>query len=93
MITLKAVILAAGRGTRMLPLTYTRPKHMLPVAGKPLLEHIIDFVCASGIQEIVIVVRHMKDDIIQYFNDGSRFNVSISYVDQEPNNLGLAHAS
>ncbi len=89
---MKAVILAAGRGTRMLPLTYTRPKHMLPVAGKPLLEHIIDFVRGSGIQEIVIVVRHMKDDIIQYFNDGSRFNVSISYVDQEPNNLGLAHA-
>lgn len=89
---MKAVILAAGRGTRMLPLTYTRPKHMLPVAGKPLLEHIIDFIRTSGIQEVILVVRHMKDDIVQHFNDGSRFNVHISYVDQEPDNLGLAHA-
>jgi len=72
---MKAVILAAGRGTRMLPLTYMRPKHMLPVAGKPLLEHIIDFLRTSGIREMVLVVRHMKDDIVKYFNDGSRFNV------------------
>ncbi len=89
---LKAVILAAGRGTRMLPLTYTRPKHMLPVAGKPLLEHIIDFLRGNKITEITLVVRHMKEHIIKHFNDGSRFNVHISYVEQEPGNLGLAHA-
>ena len=65
---------------------------MLPVAGKPLLEHIIDFIRTSGIREIVLVVRHMKESIVQYFNDGSRFNVRICYVDQEPDNLGLAHA-
>ena len=76
----------------MLPLTYTRPKHMLPVAGKPLLEHIVDFFRVSGISEIVLVVRYMKGDIVQYFNDGSRFNMCISYVNQEPGNLGLAHA-
>jgi len=65
---------------------------MLPVAGKPLLEHIIDFLRASNIQEIVLVVRHMKENIVQYFNNGSRFNISIQYVDQKPDNLGLAHA-
>jgi len=88
----KAVILAAGKGTRMLPLTYTRPKHMLPVAGKPLLEHIIDFLRQSDIDEIILVVRHMKNNIVGYFDDGSRFNVNMCYVNQEPDNLGLAHA-
>ena len=65
---------------------------MLPVAGKPLLEHTIDFLRTSGIHEIILVVRHMKDSIVQYFNEGDRFNVNICYVNQEPDNLGLAHA-
>ena len=89
---LKAIVLAAGRGTRMRPLTYTRPKHMLPVAGKPLLEHIVDFLRSANVTDLSIVVRHMKEHITEYFSDGSRFNVKIQYVEQTPGNLGLAHA-
>ncbi|UCD73221.1 MAG: glucose-1-phosphate thymidylyltransferase [Candidatus Bathyarchaeota archaeon] len=89
---MKAIILAAGRGTRMFPLTYTRPKHMLPVAGKPMLEHIVDFLRSADVVDLSIVVRHMKEHIQDYFSDGSRFNVKIQYIEQTPGNLGLAHA-
>jgi len=88
---LKAVILAAGKGTRMRPLTFTRPKHMLPVAGKPILEHIINFLRVGKIKDIVIVVGSESEFIMDYFGDGSRFDVNIDYVEQRKP-LGLAHA-
>ena len=76
----------------MRPLTYTRPKHMLPVAGKPILEHIVDFLRSANVTELAIVVGHMKTHVTDYFSDGSRFNVKIQYIEQTPGFLGLAHA-
>ncbi len=79
---MKAVVLAAGRGTRMGPLTENRPKVMLPIANKPLLEHIILTLRASGISELFLVVGYCKDKIIEYFGDGSSLDVDIEYVEQ-----------
>jgi bifunctional UDP-N-acetylglucosamine pyrophosphorylase/glucosamine-1-phosphate N-acetyltransferase len=87
----KAIVLAAGEGTRMRPLTYTKPKVMLPIANKPILEHLISELAKAGIKDIVLVVGY-KDEIVRnYFNDGSEFGVSIEYVSQRKQ-LGTADA-
>ncbi|MFQ6050753.1 MAG: glucose-1-phosphate thymidylyltransferase [Candidatus Hydrothermarchaeota archaeon] len=88
---MKAVILAAGLGTRMRPFTFTRPKHMLPVAGKPILEHVITKLHGSGFKDIIMVIGHQGEYIKDYFGDGTRFDLNIEYVTQE-RRLGLAHA-
>ena len=88
---MKAVILAAGKGTRMGPLTESKPKVMLPIANKPLLEHIIVILNAVGIREFLIVIGYGKDRIKEYFKDGSRFGVKIDYIDQ-PQQKGTADA-
>lgn len=88
---MKAIILAAGEGLRCRPLTLTRSKVMLPVANKPLLEHIINAVAENGIKEIIMVVGYQKERIMDYFGDGLEFGVNIKYVFQEAQ-LGTAHA-
>lgn len=80
---MKAVILAAGQGTRMGPLTVNRPKVMLPVANRPILEHIICSARDAGIYEFVLVVGYHSEVIKDYFGDGSKFNVNIIYALQE----------
>lgn len=86
----KAVILAAGEGLRCRPLTLTRSKTMLPVANKPLLEHIILAVAENDIKEILLVVGYKKERIMDYFGDGLNFGVKITYVSQDAQ-LGTAH--
>lgn len=88
---MKAVILAAGEGLRCRPLTLTRSKVMLPVANKPLIEHIINAVVKNGIQELILVVGYKKERIMDYFGDGLSFGVKISYIFQDVQ-LGTAHA-
>ncbi|NJD75883.1 MAG: glucose-1-phosphate thymidylyltransferase [Candidatus Methanoperedens sp.] len=88
---MKAVILAAGEGLRCRPLTLTRSKVMLPVANKPLLEHIIRAVAENDVSEIILVVGYKKERIMDYFGDGLEFGVKISYVFQDAQ-LGTAHA-
>ncbi len=80
---MKSVVFAAGEGTRLNPLTSTRPKHLLPLAGKPLLIHIIQEIASAGIEEIGIVVHHYKEKIINILGDGSIFNVKIRYIYQD----------
>lgn len=80
----KALILAGGKGTRMLPLTATTPKPMLKVQGKPLLEHNIDFLKRFGVQEIIISIGYLKEQIIDYFKDGAAFGVHITYIEEDP---------
>ena len=80
---MKAVILAAGEGVRLQPITLTRPKHMIKIAQKPILEHCVESLRTSGISEIIIVVHYMADAIRQYFGDGQRFGVKIDYVEQK----------
>ncbi len=76
---MKAVILAAGKGTRMRDLTNELPKPMLEVQGKPILEHILEGLIAAYIQEIFIVTGFRADVIEQYFGDGKRWGVPIAY--------------
>jgi len=80
---MKAVILAAGEGVRLQPITSTRPKHLIKVGGKPILEHCLNAVKTSGIEEALIVIHYMGDAIRQYFGDGEKFGLKIEYVEQK----------
>ncbi|MEJ5292334.1 MAG: bifunctional sugar-1-phosphate nucleotidylyltransferase/acetyltransferase [Candidatus Methanosuratincola sp.] len=79
---MKGVILAAGKGERLDPLNSSRPKHILPVGGSPLIFHTIRAMQRAGINEIIIVVHHMGDQIASCVGDGSAFSVGVNYVDQ-----------
>jgi dTDP-glucose pyrophosphorylase len=90
---MKAVILAAGRGERLQPITTTRPKPMIPLAGKPLLEHNIESLKRAGIKEILLIVGYKEEMIKTYFLDGvDKFNIKINYLSQKEH-LGTAHAT
>jgi len=80
---MKAVILAAGKGTRMGDLTDGLPKPMLQVESRPILEHIITGLCGAGISEFCIIVGWKAEVIEDYFGDGSHWDVAISYVRQQ----------
>jgi bifunctional UDP-N-acetylglucosamine pyrophosphorylase/glucosamine-1-phosphate N-acetyltransferase len=88
---MKCVILAAGEGNRMHPLTFTRPKVMLPLAGKPILERNLINAKKAGLKEFIFVVSYKSEMVREYFGDGRQWNVKISYVNQG-NALGTAHA-
>src|SRR5881396_778141 len=79
---MKAVILAAGKGTRMKELTNEVPKPMLRVQGRPILEHIIEGLIATGICEICIVTGWHAEAIESYFGDGTKWGVKICYARQ-----------
>ncbi len=89
---MKAVIIAAGKGKRLSPITSTTPKPMIPIGGKPLLEHSILSLREVGITEILIIVGYRENIIKDYFGDGlNKFNVKIDYISQIEH-LGTAHA-
>jgi len=87
----KGYILAAGEGLRMRPLTANIPKPLLPVAGKPFLEHNIDTLKDAGVKEIILLVGWRAHRIREHFGDGKDFGVHIEYIEQEER-LGTAHA-
>ena len=76
---MKALILAAGRGTRVQPLTRSLPKPMLPILNKPVMEYLIDLLRDHHVHEIVINTSYLSSEIESYFRDGSRFGVEIAY--------------
>ena len=80
MISVKAVILAGGLGTRLRPLTLKTPKPMLPLGKKPILEHLIDWNKKNGVKSIVLCVSYRKEKIQDYFKDGIKFGVNIEYA-------------
>ena len=88
---MKAVILAAGEGHRMHPLTYTRPKVMLPIANKPILEHLLIEVGQAGIREFIFIVGYHDEQVRQYFGSGDKWGVKIDYCTQRKQ-LGTANA-
>jgi bifunctional UDP-N-acetylglucosamine pyrophosphorylase/glucosamine-1-phosphate N-acetyltransferase len=88
---MKAVILAAGEGKRMHPLTFTRPKVMLPIANKPILEWNLINAIDAGIKEFIFVVCYKSEMVRDYFGDGKKWNVKIEYVNQG-SPKGTAHA-
>lgn len=89
---MKALILAAGEGTRLGTLTRDRPKPMLPVGGRPILEHLVLFARHHGISDIAINLHYKPQSILDHFGDGSRFGVSITYS-HEDTLLGSAGAA
>ena len=88
---MKCVILAAGEGKRMHPLTFTRPKVMLPIANKPILEWNLLNAIDAGLTEFVFIVGYKSEMVRNYFGDGTNWNASIEYVNQGKA-LGTAHA-
>jgi UDP-N-acetylglucosamine diphosphorylase/glucosamine-1-phosphate N-acetyltransferase len=79
---MKAVVLAAGEGIRLQPITATRPKHLIEVGGKPVLEHSLEALKSSGINEVIIVTHYMGEMIRHYFGDGRRLGLKLVYVEQ-----------
>ncbi|ADZ10507.1 Glucosamine-1-phosphate N-acetyltransferase [Methanobacterium lacus] len=88
---MNAIILTAGEGTRMRPLTITKPKTMLQIGGKPILQYNIESLRDAGVDEITLVVGYHEEVIKDHFKDGKDIGVKISYVTQE-DRLGTAHA-
>jgi UDP-N-acetylglucosamine diphosphorylase / glucose-1-phosphate thymidylyltransferase / UDP-N-acetylgalactosamine diphosphorylase / glucosamine-1-phosphate N-acetyltransferase / galactosamine-1-phosphate N-acetyltransferase len=80
---MKAVLLAAGEGQRLLPITATRPKHLIKVGGKPILQFCLEAVRAAGIMEAIIVTHYMGESIKNYFGDGAKFGLKLTYVEQK----------
>lgn len=85
-----AVVLAAGEGTRLRPLTHNRPKPMLPAANQPILEHVLDALVDAGITNICLVVGYKRERVQEYFGPQYR-DIPIEYVTQEKQ-LGSGHA-
>jgi mannose-1-phosphate guanylyltransferase len=76
---MKAMILAAGKGTRVRPITYTIPKPMIPILEKPVMEFLLELLRQHGFTEVMVNVSHLADEIERYFRDGQRFGVEVAY--------------
>ncbi len=88
---MQSVILAGGLGTRLRPLTETVPKPMLPVLGKPFLQHQLELLGSFGIRRVVLLVAYLGEQIEKYFGDGAAFGMEIVYS-YEPAPLGTGGA-
>jgi len=88
---MKCVILAAGEGKRMNPLTFTRPKVMIPIANKPILEWNLLNAIDAGIKDFIFVVAYRSEMVRNYFQNGKKWNINIEYINQGKA-LGTAHA-
>ena len=88
---LKAVVLCAGEGTRLRPLTFSKPKHLLPVAGKPLLGHVLGSLADAGLTQVGLVVGHRPEAVQRYVGDGEQWGIEATYITQDQP-LGLGHA-
>ncbi len=80
---MKAVIMAGGEGSRLRPLTCNRPKPMVPIVNKPVMEHIIELLKKYGITEIAVTLQYMPEIIKEYFNDGSDLGVNLNYFTED----------
>lgn len=89
--SLLGVILAAGKGTRIQPFSERWPKPILPILGKPLIQHQVECLRDLGVKRVLIVIGHLGFEIVRALGDGSALGVRIDYVDQGPT-LGIAHA-
>ncbi len=80
---MKAVIMAGGEGSRLRPLTCNRPKPMVPIANKPVMEHIIELLKKYGIKDIAVTLQYMPEKIKDYFGDGREYGVSLKYFTED----------
>ncbi|MDY7016084.1 MAG: NDP-sugar synthase [Cyanobacteriota bacterium] len=76
---MKAMILAAGKGTRVRPITYTIPKPLIPILQKPVMEFLLELLRQHGFDQVMVNVSHLAEEIESYFRDGQRFGVHIAY--------------
>lgn len=76
---MKAMILAAGKGTRVRPITHTIPKPLIPILQKPVMEFLVELLRQHGFKQIMVNVSHLAEEIENYFRDGQRFGVEIGY--------------
>ena len=76
---MKAVVMAGGEGSRLRPLTIRRPKPMVPIVGKPVMEHILNLLKRHGITEVIVTVQYLASNIEDYFGNGSQFGMRITY--------------
>src|SRR5450830_1969003 len=76
---MKAMILAAGKGTRVRPLTYDLPKPMIPILGKPVMAYLIEHLAKYGVRDIMVNVSYLHEKIEEYFGDGHQYGVQIGY--------------
>ncbi len=76
---MKAIIMAGGEGTRLRPLSCDRPKPMVPVANRPVMEYAIELLRDLGITEIGVTLQYLPQEIIDYFGEGKRWGVKLSY--------------
>lgn len=88
---LLGIILAAGKGTRIQPFSERWPKPILPILGKPLIQHQVECLRDLGVRRVVIVIGHLGFEVVRALGDGAALGVRIEYVDQGPT-LGIAHA-
>jgi mannose-1-phosphate guanylyltransferase len=84
---MKAMILAAGLGTRLLPLTSRRPKPLVPVGNRPIIDHTINWLKANGVDEIIVNVHHHREQMGHYLDGGRPFGMKI-HISEEPEILG-----
>src|SRR5947207_4409256 len=89
--SMKAVVLAGGEGSRLKPLTYKRPKPLMPVAGRPCIDYVLRSLAGSGFHEIIVTTAYMSDALIKSIGDGLDYNASILYSFEE-NPAGTAGA-
>jgi NDP-sugar pyrophosphorylase family protein len=89
---MKAMILAAGFGTRLFPLTIDRTKPAIPFLGKPLVGYVAEYIARFGIKDIIVNLHHQPDSVVTALGDGSEFGVNITYTVEKPDILGTAGA-
>jgi NDP-sugar pyrophosphorylase family protein len=86
-----AITIVGGKGERLRPLTENRPKAMVPLAGKPILEHQVEWLRASGVTDIIVACGYLHEMFEEYFGDGSRWGVRMRYsIEREPLGRGGA---
>src|SRR5437667_3836311 len=86
---MRAVVMAGGEGTRLRPLTSNQPKPMVPIVGKPCMEHILELLRKHGLTDVVVTVAFLPQAIRSYFGDGTNLGMEIEYsVEEVP--LGTA---
>ena len=86
---LKTVIMAGGKGTRLRPLTFTRPKPMIPLVNRPIIQHTVERLKSMGFEDIVMTLNYRSDTVKEHFQDGSSMGVNINYsVEESPRGTG-----
>jgi bifunctional UDP-N-acetylglucosamine pyrophosphorylase/glucosamine-1-phosphate N-acetyltransferase len=88
---MQGVILAAGRGTRLKPISLTRSKAMVPIVGKPIVERVMDDLVANGVEDLILVISPDDEEIVAHFAGRSEIGASVRFVHQAER-LGMAHA-